>query len=239
MRTFMMLACFAAFFTANDSARAESTFGERRYEEMAKPKKKVHVTLRAPTVERIRRPASDPDPRTRRPTLLGMPEEIVALGVPVVVVDLEQQVLAVYYANGARMQARTTEGGWTPAVAPISSGRRGFATPTGSYKIAMVDEDYISGKYDASMPFSAFIDHGVDGNRLHDGYALHAGNVKYGWASHGCIRVRPDWAEFLFRNVFVPYKHEAVVVIVESLSDLDEELVHAEIRALDAETASN
>ncbi len=235
----MMLACFAVFFTVNDSARAESTFGERRYEEMVKSKKKAHTTLRAPTAERIRRPASDPDPRTRRPTLLGMPEELPPLGVPVVVVDLEQQTLAAYHPSGERMKAQSTTGEVVSVVAPISSGRRGFATPTGSYKIAMVDENYVSGKYDASMPFSAFIDHGADGNRLHDGYALHAGNVKYGWASHGCIRVRPDWAEFLFRNVFVPYKHEAVVVIVESLSDLDEELVHAEIRALDAETASN
>lgn len=72
----------------------------------------------------------------------------------------------------------------------ISTGRKGFATPTGNFAITNKYRDWTSTLYDASMPFF---------QRLSCGdFGFHQGNVPGYPASHGCIRVPAGNAAKLF-----------------------------------------
>jgi lipoprotein-anchoring transpeptidase ErfK/SrfK len=75
---------------------------------------------------------------------------------------------------------------------PISSGKRGHTTPTGSYRPTRLVKHYHSRKYDAPMPYSIF---------FRGGYAIHETDETYRLgrrASHGCIRLSPRNAARLF-----------------------------------------
>ena len=78
----------------------------------------------------------------------------------------------------------------------ISSGRKGYRTPTGTYKPQRMYREYYSRKYDnAPMPFSIF---------FRGGYAIHGTNhlKRLGrTASHGCIRLHPSNAQTLYNMV--------------------------------------
>jgi ankyrin repeat protein len=72
----------------------------------------------------------------------------------------------------------------------VSTGRRGFATPTGEFVITDKNRDWTSTIYHASMPYF---------QRLScSDFGLHQGNVPGYPASHGCIRVPPGNAAKLF-----------------------------------------
>jgi hypothetical protein len=77
---------------------------------------------------------------------------------------------------------------------PVSTGRPGYDTPNGSFKINRMDADHFSQEWDnAPMPHTMFFD-------LH-GHAIHGfADVKHlGMAvSHGCVRLSPDHAATLF-----------------------------------------
>jgi lipoprotein-anchoring transpeptidase ErfK/SrfK len=78
----------------------------------------------------------------------------------------------------------------------VSTGRKGYSTPTGAYGVTRMHRKYHSKKYDgAPMPYSIF---------FHGGYAIHGttdikrlGKI----ASHGCVRLHPDNARTLFNLV--------------------------------------
>ncbi len=78
----------------------------------------------------------------------------------------------------------------------ISSGKRGLATPTGTFRILEKDRFHISSKYPApkggaKMPYM---------HRLtNSGIAVHAGYLPGYPASHGCIRVSNATAKRLWR----------------------------------------
>jgi lipoprotein-anchoring transpeptidase ErfK/SrfK len=78
----------------------------------------------------------------------------------------------------------------------ISSGARGYHTPTGSYKPYYITSMHYSKKYDnAPMPHSVF---------FRGGYAIHATSSirRLGSpASHGCIRLHPSNARKFFKLV--------------------------------------
>lgn len=101
-----------------------------------------------------------------------------------VVVDLSAQTMQV------RLNGETIHR-WN-----VSSGRKGFATPTGKYRPIRMHKSYFSRKYDnAPMPYAIF---------FHGGYAIHGttevkrlGNR----ASHGCVRLLTDNARTLFQLV--------------------------------------
>lgn len=82
------------------------------------------------------------------------------------------------------------------ATWPISSGRRGYYTPRGTWKPKWLKRMHYSRKYDnAPMPWSIF---------YYGGYAIHGtyATSRLGRpASHGCIRLHPKNAEKLFRLV--------------------------------------
>ncbi|TVR09072.1 MAG: L,D-transpeptidase [Salinarimonadaceae bacterium] len=75
---------------------------------------------------------------------------------------------------------------------PVSTGRAGFTTPTGSFTILEQRRWHRSNLYDdAPMPFMQRL--------TWSGIALHAGALPGYPASHGCVRLRETHAQALFR----------------------------------------
>lgn len=96
-----------------------------------------------------------------------------------ILVDLSDQRAWIFDASGLELFSTA-----------ISTGRKGFATPTGTYAITNKYRNWTSTLYDASMPFF---------QRLSCGdFGFHAGNVPGYPASHGCIRVPHGNAPKLF-----------------------------------------
>lgn len=105
--------------------------------------------------------------------------ELSPTGPMVVLVRLDRQQLYVY-RNGVAIGSSR-----------ISSGRAGYETPTGIFTILQKDRDHRSNRYDnAPMPHMVRL--------TWDGVALHGGALPGHPASHGCIRLPPEFAELLF-----------------------------------------
>jgi len=122
--------------------------------------------------------------------------EAAPTGPVVVVVSLPQQRVHVY-RNGARI-----------GVSTISSGRRGYETPTGAFPIIERQTEHYSNKYDsAPMPFMLRL--------TMDGVAMHAGHLPGYPASHGCVRLPAAFAETLFGNV----RRGTVVVVADAKTE--------------------
>jgi lipoprotein-anchoring transpeptidase ErfK/SrfK len=116
------------------------------------------------------------------------------------------------------------KGGQLVGVSILSTGREGFATPTGNFRIVQKNRDHVSSiygnyvdaqtgeivmkdidrrkdrmppgtRYDgAEMPFFM---------RIHGGVGMHEGFLPGYPASHGCIRMPGFMAEKFFANVSV------------------------------------
>jgi hypothetical protein len=76
---------------------------------------------------------------------------------------------------------------------PVSTGRRGFETPNGSFHPIRLERHWYSRQYELTpMPWAMF---------FYRGYAVHgtmeATNLGHA-ASHGCVRLRPDNAAVLY-----------------------------------------
>ena len=106
-------------------------------------------------------------------------------------------------------------------VSMISSGREGYRTPPGQYKVLQKSKDHVSNLY------GDYVDHGdnvmvanvgVKSDpkppgakfrgapmpyflRFHGGYGLHAGFLPGFAASHGCVRMPERMAQIFFANV--------------------------------------
>lgn len=81
-------------------------------------------------------------------------------------------------------------------VWPVSTARRGYATPNGTYRPERLARKWYSRKYHWSpMPYSIFYDGGF---AIHGSYEIsHLGRP----ASHGCVRLHPRHAKVLFSLV--------------------------------------
>lgn len=79
------------------------------------------------------------------------------------------------------------------ATWPVSTARRGYRTPAGSFRPSRLERVWYSSKYDnAPMPYSIF---------FAGGYAIHGTNAIGSLGrrvSHGCIRLHPAHARQLF-----------------------------------------
>jgi len=102
-----------------------------------------------------------------------------AAGPLLVTVNLDEQ-MAYVYRNGVRIGRST-----------VSSGKKGYDTPTGVFSILQKKQEHYSKKYNnAPMP---------NMQRLTwDGIALHAGNLPGYPASHGCVRLPMEFSKLLF-----------------------------------------
>ena len=87
--------------------------------------------------------------------------------------------------------------GATRWIWPVSTGRRGYETPSGSFRPFRLEEDHYSKEWDeAPMPYSIFFT--TEGHAIHGSYETrNLGRP----ASHGCVRLSPGNAEKLFRLV--------------------------------------
>jgi lipoprotein-anchoring transpeptidase ErfK/SrfK len=92
---------------------------------------------------------------------------------------------------------------------PVSSGRRGYGTPTGQWNAYWLSPKHRSRKYNnAPMPWAVF---------FNGGYAVHGTTDLRNLgrpASHGCIRLHPDNAKTFFRLVQTSGKESALISIV-------------------------
>ncbi|HEX8584053.1 MAG TPA: L,D-transpeptidase family protein [Allosphingosinicella sp.] len=135
-------------------------------------------------------PAEAPAPALPEPLpALGEPElapgefvwnpERAATGRVEIVVSIPLQRAYVY------------RGGTLIAVSTVSTGKKGHATPTGTFPILQKRPKHFSSLYNnAPMPFMQRL--------TWDGIALHAGQIPGHPASHGCVRLPLDFAKHLF-----------------------------------------
>ena len=145
-------------------------------------------------------------------------------GTPKIVVTLGEQ--RAYFYKGQRLVGETR----------ISSGKRGFETPPGSYRVQQKDEKHVSNLY------GDFVD--AEGNivkksvdlskeqppegmtfvgspmphflRFWNGFGLHAGRVPNHRASHGCVRLPREMARQFYTHSAVG---TPVIVQEEPLSE--------------------
>ena len=78
---------------------------------------------------------------------------------------------------------------------PVSTGGKGYTTPSGSYNAFRMEEEHYSKEWDdAPMPYSIFF--------THQGHAIHGSNSRLGVPlSHGCVRLAPQNAATLYKLV--------------------------------------
>ena len=92
---------------------------------------------------------------------------------------------------------------------PVSTGRPGYDTPNGSFKVNRMDADHLSQEWDnAPMPHTMFFD--MHGHAIHGFFDVkHLGMA----VSHGCVRLSPDHAAMLFNLVSTEGMNETKVVV--------------------------
>jgi lipoprotein-anchoring transpeptidase ErfK/SrfK len=76
-------------------------------------------------------------------------------------------------------------------ITNISSGRDGYETPTGRFKILGKEDNHWSKKYKADMPWTMWV--------TNDGVALHSGVTPGRTSSHGCIHLPDAFAKMLYQ----------------------------------------
>ncbi|MBS3650520.1 L,D-transpeptidase [Pseudaminobacter sp. 19-2017] len=111
-------------------------------------------------------------------------------------IDLSQQLMTV------------SEGGALRYAWPVSTARRGYQTPVGTYHPQRLEPVWYSSKYDwAPMPHAIF---------FRGGYAIH-GTYETRWlgrpVSHGCVRLSPGHARRLY-DLVEEYGHSGTTIVV-------------------------
>lgn len=130
-------------------------------------------------------------------------------GSPSITIDLGNQ--KAYFYKGGRLVG----------VSMISSGREGYSTPAGNFKITQKNKDHVSNLYGDYVDSSGNVvvsnvgvkrDPKPSGTsfrgapmpyfmRIHGGVGMHAGFLPGFPASHGCIRMPERMAQIFFANV--------------------------------------
>ncbi len=103
----------------------------------------------------------------------------VPQGEVIITVDVKAQTIAVFRA------------GYQIGAAVVLYGADDYPTPVGTFPITQKDADHRSNVYNnAPMPYMLRL--------TNDGVAIHASEVKWGNATHGCIGVPLAFAKLLF-----------------------------------------
>lgn len=130
------------------------------------------------------------------------------LGAPSITIDLASQTAFFY------------KGGQEVGRSPVSTGREGYGTPTGSFKIIQKNKSHVSNLYGDYVDASGNVvvaNVGVNRDRrppgtsfrgapmpffmrIHGGVGMHAGYLPGYPASHGCIRLPRGAAQRFFEN---------------------------------------
>ena len=132
-------------------------------------------------------------------------------GKPRIVIDLDQQ--RAYFYKGDQIVG----------VSVVSTGREGYDTPSGEFRITEKDPEHVSSLYGDYVDQSGqVVMENVEANkdprppgamfrgaampyflRIHQGIGMHAGYLPGYPASHGCIRLPEKMAVQFFRNAAV------------------------------------
>ena len=119
---------------------------------------------------------------------------VLALGVAAFDTAQAARVTATIDLSAQRMYVAI--GGKPAYTWPVSTGKRGYRTPTGNYRPTRMYRKYFSRKYNGSpMPNSIF---------FRGGYAIHGTYYTKALgrpASHGCVRLAPRNARALYNLV--------------------------------------
>jgi hypothetical protein len=127
-------------------------------------------------------------------------------GTPKIVVNLTDQ--RAYFYKGKHLVGEST----------VSTGKAGFSTPPGQYRVLLKDKDHISTVFgDYVDDFGNVVKSNIDSRKdprpkgthydgarmpyamfFRGGYAMHQGYVPPYAASHGCIRVPKEMASYFF-----------------------------------------
>ncbi len=123
----------------------------------------------------------------------------------------------------SRQRAYFYKGATLVGESPISSGKKGFETPPGDYKVTQKDKDHQSNLYgdfvdDGENVIQSNVDTSKQATpegasfrgakmpfflRFTGGYGLHAGVLPGHRASHGCVRLPRSMAEHFFNSAEV------------------------------------
>jgi L,D-transpeptidase catalytic domain len=127
---------------------------------------------------------SDEDASDLRPGQYIWHPELAPSGEMSVLIDLSKQ------------RAYVRRDGACIGVTTISTGKRGYETPTGDYTVMEMQRYHRSNRYNnAPMPYM---------QRLTEyGMAMHGGHLPGYPASHGCIRLPFAFARELFKESYV------------------------------------
>lgn len=98
-------------------------------------------------------------------------------------IDLKSQLLSVFRS------------GHEIGTAVVLYGADGLPTPTGKFPILAKLKNHRSSTYDAPMPYTLRL--------TGDGVSIHGSNVRWGFATHGCVGVPAAFAAKLFDVVKV------------------------------------
>jgi hypothetical protein len=92
---------------------------------------------------------------------------------------------------------------------PVSTGRAGYDTPNGTFKVNRMDADHLSQEWDnAPMPHAMFFD--MRGHAIHGFFdTKHLGLP----VSHGCVRIAPAHAATLYNLVQGEGMNETTVIV--------------------------
>jgi lipoprotein-anchoring transpeptidase ErfK/SrfK len=124
------------------------------------------------------------------PSVFGL---MLACAAPIGAAPARAGVVAQVDRNAQRM--RVYVDGALAHVWPVSTARSGFVTPAGQYRVYRLERWWWSRKYGGAMPYAMF---------YRGGYAIH-GTAAVGRlgrpASHGCVRLAPSHARWLFEIV--------------------------------------
>jgi lipoprotein-anchoring transpeptidase ErfK/SrfK len=132
-------------------------------------------------------------------------------GKPRIVIDLEQQ--RAYFYRGGKIVG----------ISVVSTGREGYDTPSGEFRITQKDLTHVSSIYGDYVDRSGqVVMENVDATRdtrprgtvfrgapmpyflrIHGGIGMHAGYLPGYPASHGCIRLPKEMAAHFFQNAVI------------------------------------
>jgi len=121
---------------------------------------------------------------------------------------MAQAAIVVNIDKGAQRMTVTVDGE-TRYVWPVSTGRAGYDTPNGTFKVNRMDADHLSQEWDnAPMPNTMFFD--LHGHAIHGFFDVkHLGSP----VSHGCVRLAPTNAATLFALVKAEGMSQTTVVV--------------------------
>jgi lipoprotein-anchoring transpeptidase ErfK/SrfK len=130
-------------------------------------------------------PAAQPEPKSGAAQSGANPEPAQAGSQILINIDKSLQEMTVFVDGIERYQ-------W-----PVSTGLRGYSTPSGSFAASSTNKIWYSKQWDnAPMPHAIFFT--KEGHAIHGSYET----KKLGRAaSHGCVRLAPKNAEALFKLV--------------------------------------